>query len=336
LSGDDGMDYVSGNRGDDDISGNDGWDLLLGDKGSDTMSGGSGIDLMLGGEDKDYMNGNAGIDFMLGCNGDDCMWGGNGSDLMWGNLGNDFLKGGNGLLDNLHGDNGGLDFFPGIDQILDFFSLSGVDGNDEIYGGAGIDWIYGNGGDDILDGGKLVDLIYGGPGDDKGFGGEHSAVISGDVENRYWFDSYSAQPPSACESHPFNNNNGDDEDCSCGTTVSVNYQINWNDLNGVHLQQYKCNNDASELLNLSDVCANQPISVSNISGFYCTPISCTPTYSMQVTDPNNQPMPVNSMNMSFLPTITGEYKIVIRAHCEGSICGECKVKIYIKNFFDCQ
>jgi Ca2+-binding RTX toxin-like protein len=310
LSGGSGIDFVSGNRDNDNISGNDGMDLLLGDKGDDTMSGGDGVDIMLGGNDKDKMHGNNDIDVMLGWNGDDCMWGDDGSDIMLGNLGNDYIKGGD-KMDFLFGGN-----------VINF--LLGTDGDDEMYGEDGWDIINGNEGNDALDGGDGCDYINGSSlfnsgGNDIGYNdigyGGNGIDLRANVEDWHQGGSY-LSVNSSCEPIILPN--------CCGTWTEGHFTLNWIDPNGPHQLGFKCN--SSYISTLPPVCVNQPISVTNISGFTCNPLSCSLYYTIQVIGPDGNPLPV--YGVSFTPTGPGEYIIIIIPHCQDNICPEC-VSIFI-------
>lgn len=59
-------------------------------------------------------------------------------------------------------------------------TLNGNDGNDEIYGGAGNDWIYGGTGDDLIFGEEGPDILIGNEGNDEIYGGLDNDELMGD------------------------------------------------------------------------------------------------------------------------------------------------------------
>lgn len=199
--GAEGDDSIWGGIGDDTLVGNGGRDTLYGGDGVDRLFGdnqdGSGIganDILHGEAGRDYIYGNSGDDKLYGGNDDDYLYGdnqdgsGTGSDELYGEAGNDQLLGygGNDVLsggdgdDLITGDNS--DINDTGDDILygdagndtlygDNSDGSGVTGNDQLFGGTGIDQLIGNSGDDILHGGADNDLLWGDNHDDTGTGG---------------------------------------------------------------------------------------------------------------------------------------------------------------------
>ena len=205
LSGGDGNDELYGY--DNDLPENnymkpDGVNFLSGDKGDDRIFGAGNTDYMYGGDGKDLLVGNAGTDYLYGEEGNDRLYGDNGQstwknpyvltgdDFLSGGAGNDYLDGGNGI-DTVHGD-------EGDDTVLGYFGndfVYGDDGNDKVAGGAGDDYVYGGDGNDRLWGDWPLDTqdadpnadgtdhLFGGRGDDQIDGGYGDDELHGDESN---------------------------------------------------------------------------------------------------------------------------------------------------------
>jgi Ca2+-binding RTX toxin-like protein len=167
--GTEGADILTGSALDDQIFGQGGDDSVSGGDGNDWLSGGEGDDVLDGGDGDDLLSNEAGDDQLIGGAGDDTA-----------SLGG--LPGGYDLVRALDGSFiltdrfgfWGTDTLVGIEH-LDFGGYSmdladllapGTGGDDELEGGAGIDWLYGLGGDDILRPGAGMNMIDGGDGDD--------------------------------------------------------------------------------------------------------------------------------------------------------------------------
>ena len=205
LSGGDGNDELYGY--DNDLPENnymkpDGVNFLSGDRGDDRIFGAGNTDYMHGGDGKDLLVGNAGTDYLYGEEGNDRLYGDNGQstwenpyvltgdDFLFGGAGNDYLDGGNGI-DTVHGD-------EGDDTVLGYFGndfVYGDDGNDKVAGGAGDDYVYGGDGNDRLWGDWPLDTqdadpnadgtdhLFGGRGDDQIDGGYGDDELHGDEGN---------------------------------------------------------------------------------------------------------------------------------------------------------
>ncbi|MCP5431407.1 MAG: hypothetical protein H6962_15275 [Chromatiaceae bacterium] len=181
LAGEGGDDTIDGNGGDDIVYGGTGNDLLDGDSryfasstdaeyhgddyvdggtGDDTISGSGGADILLGGAGSDVLFGDLdGLDAMH--HGDDVLYGDDGNDQLVGQGGDDVLNGGTGN-DILYGDD---------------LDVGAVQGNDQLFGGAGADELSGGLGADTLSGGEDDDGLWGDAGDDRLSGGK-GAIIS--------------------------------------------------------------------------------------------------------------------------------------------------------------
>jgi len=181
-------------------------DLMYGEEHADKMYGGLGNDTMYGNADDDYMEGNADQDAMEGNTGDDDMIGGtqqagpaslvdaegeggqlDAKDTMKGGTGHDVMLGDNGSITRTGNASPILSGSEERDvELYDLDStdltLSGddvMDGNDEsdeLYGGADVDTIHGNGGDDHAEGNGGADKVWGDADQDDLIGGTSAAA----------------------------------------------------------------------------------------------------------------------------------------------------------------
>ncbi len=219
----------------------DGDDDLIGGTGIDWIFGGGGDDTLRGDEDSDYLDGGAGDDEVAGGPGDDVLRGGSNRDILHGNDGIDQLYGDSGT-DYLYGDAGrnanlgasqtlvgqrlwggdDIDYLYAYASSIQSSAIIGTSGEaairgDELHGGSGADWLYGNirreylfgeagndtilgdwlrgpdyvinseaaivGGDDTLYGDSGEDKLYGGGGSDTLWGGFDSDWLEGQDGN---------------------------------------------------------------------------------------------------------------------------------------------------------
>ena len=217
-----------------DISLDGGNDVLIGGAGDDLIYGGQGDDHINGGDDDDVLYGGKGHDRILGGAGNDKIYGGDGMDIIFGDtINNDSMDLVEPFADNSKEKSHRMDAFSkefiethfsnsqttlsskefqidsqnsshaievdaatkstdtasfGQDEIYGeagndlIFGDSGAnDGDiDHIYGGIGNDIIDGDGGDDEISGGIDNDVIYGGVGSDVIDGGAGNDSIYGD------------------------------------------------------------------------------------------------------------------------------------------------------------
>jgi Ca2+-binding RTX toxin-like protein/subtilisin-like proprotein convertase family protein len=196
IYGDLGNDQIYGGAGDDIIYGEDGNDRIYGEGGNDLIYGGENQDFLYGGDGNDTMHGGLRVDELRGGAGDDVLYGDDQNDKLWGDEGADNLNGGNGhdLIygglgnDTINGD-GGVDTIyggDGIDTINGGLSndhLHGEANDDIINGNDGQDFMYGGEGSDTLNGGAHADVLNGGNGNDILDGGTHNDVLNGDAGN---------------------------------------------------------------------------------------------------------------------------------------------------------
>lgn len=217
-----------------DISLDGGNDVLIGGAGNDLIYGGQGDDHINGGDDDDVLYGGKGHDRILGGAGNDKIYGGDGMDIIFGDtINNDSMDLVEPFADNSKDKSHRMDAFSkefiethfsnsqttlsskefqidsqnsshaievdaatkstdtasfGQDEIygeagndLIFGDSGAKDGDiDHIYGGIGNDIIDGDGGDDYIEGGIDNDVIYGGAGSDVIDGGAGNDSIYGD------------------------------------------------------------------------------------------------------------------------------------------------------------
>jgi Ca2+-binding RTX toxin-like protein len=156
--------------------------------GSQTMSGGSNGDYFYGGDGHVLMTGGvfnwsqaAGSGtvamFVGDTSGDDFFYGGHGAVAEYGFDGNDLLIG-----SDLDDSGTYLNFIDGGLSSLGTIKLGlfGGDGLDKLYGGRGSDDLFGGTGVDRLDGGEGSDVLYGGTGADIMLGGSGDDVYEVD------------------------------------------------------------------------------------------------------------------------------------------------------------
>ncbi|WP_208352882.1 calcium-binding protein [Pseudaestuariivita rosea] len=167
ISGLAGNDKIFGFAGDDSINGGEGDDLISGGAGADTMESGGGLDTL------DYSESDAGVFVKLQTG--EASGGHAEGDVI---IGRDF-RGviGSEFDDNLQG--------TGLGD-----TITGGDGNDDVYGYAGRDKIYLGEGDDFAEGGNSGDLIYGGLGNDVLRGGRDDDFLYGEEGNDQLFGNH--------------------------------------------------------------------------------------------------------------------------------------------------
>ncbi|MXY89851.1 MAG: hypothetical protein F4Y89_04845 [Gammaproteobacteria bacterium] len=191
-----------GGPGNDLIGGKEGNDRLYGGVGNDRIYAWAGDDLLDGGDGDDDLSGADGDDAIHGKRGDDLINPGDGGDLAYGGAGDDWINA-------FYNDEGELRFWINSGSLTAYGDggddlLGGKNGNDRLYGGAGDDRINGRAGNDFIDGGAGddtlrgadgndeikpgdgSDLAYGGDGDDVLFGGSgNNELYGGDGDDTY-------------------------------------------------------------------------------------------------------------------------------------------------------
>ena len=221
LSGGEGNDRLSGGEGDDSLDGENGDDILIGDAGHDTLYGGNGADTYLFGQnfgqdvihnsDNDhsvdtirFIDNQQRDDFKLYRAGEHLIIASkkNRDQVNVANYFRDDANSAAAVDQIIFADGSALDIATvkalvqqGSNENDELYAytaggtVSGLGGNDYLYGAAGNDTFYGNegddhlrgaGGDDILDGGEGNDSLSGGEGNDRLLGGDGNDSLSGE------------------------------------------------------------------------------------------------------------------------------------------------------------
>ncbi|MDE0507166.1 MAG: M10 family metallopeptidase C-terminal domain-containing protein [Gammaproteobacteria bacterium] len=154
-----------GGPGNDLIGGKEGNDRLYGGVGNDRIYAWAGDDLLDGGDGDDDLSGADGDDAIHGKRGDDLINPGDGGDLAYGGAGDDWINA-------FYNDEGELRFWINSGSLTAYGDggddlLGGKNGNDRLYGGAGDDRINGRAGNDFIDGGAGDDTLRGADGNDE-------------------------------------------------------------------------------------------------------------------------------------------------------------------------
>ncbi len=170
LGGSSGVNSLWGGAGDDMLAGNGGNDTLYGETGNDQLDGGAGNDTLLGGLGADTLNGGEGMDTVSYADSASAVT----VNLTTDDTGLQTASGGTADGDRLYGfenarGSGFADWLTGGDGAN---TLWGGAGNDSENGGGGNDRLYGEAGDDSLDGGSGNDTLIGGAGADTLRGGD--------------------------------------------------------------------------------------------------------------------------------------------------------------------
>ncbi|MYF01246.1 MAG: hypothetical protein F4234_13965 [Gammaproteobacteria bacterium] len=173
-----------GGPGNDLIGGKEGNDRLYGGVGNDRIYAWAGDDLLDGGDGDDDLSGADGDDAIHGKRGDDLINPGDGGDLAYGGAGDDWINA-------FYNDEGELRFWINSGSLTAYGDggddlLGGKNGNDRLYGGAGDDRINGRAGNDFIDGGAGDDTLRGADGNDEIKPGDGSDLAyGGDGDDTY-------------------------------------------------------------------------------------------------------------------------------------------------------
>ena len=177
-----GDDQIHGGAGDDTLYGARGADQIWGDAGSDKLYGGEGDDIIDGGDGFDTIYGGRGADTIHGGADNDTIYydeaGEAGGNVVYGDGGDDFIQGGASLNNRIYGGDG-------VDIIYGNGVIHGDAGNDLITGGDGPVTIYGDAGDDFIAANAGAAIIYGGVGADQIAGGYSDDILNVDLGDRY-------------------------------------------------------------------------------------------------------------------------------------------------------
>jgi len=177
LLGGEGASLIAGGAGNDDIYGDDGFDSLDGGLGDDSLYGGADDDYLVGGAGEDTLHGGQDNDVLDGGAGNDTLYGGLGDDQLTGGEGGDYLDGGDGADTASYEDSAEgvtVDLWTGVgttgdaagDLLRDVENVVGSNHNDLIWGGTGVNSLYGGAGNDNLVSGALATVLDGGDGID--------------------------------------------------------------------------------------------------------------------------------------------------------------------------
>ena len=192
-------------------NGGAGNDLVRGGWFNEALGGGAGNDTLQGGDGNDTLFGEAGNDSIVGGVGNDTLYGGAGNDTMAGGTGDDvyLVEDLTDVVTELAGEGNDTAFVTvngwtsaanvetvylyaaavavsgtaGNDVLVannagTASSLSGNDGNDILWGGAGADTLNGGAGNDVLRGGAGTDFLIGGAGNDQLVGGAGADIFT--------------------------------------------------------------------------------------------------------------------------------------------------------------
>ncbi|QDU26940.1 RTX-I toxin determinant A from serotypes 1/9 [Anatilimnocola aggregata] len=147
-----GNDYVTGQKGPDELYGGTGQDFLFGRSGNDFIFGEEGNDFLYGENDNDVLDGGSGDDYLYGGSGRDILVGGTGVDRLFGLAGDDILIGGTWTHEHDRETiltiaaiwNSSQSFtarIAGLDSLLDASTVPTENTVDQIWSGVGRDWI---------------------------------------------------------------------------------------------------------------------------------------------------------------------------------------------------
>jgi len=169
------------------VDGGSGNDLIYGDGGHDTLIGGSGTTTLYGGSGTEYIEGGSGTDLIVGGVGNDTLVaGGAGADTLqaygsdstttyiYGGDGSDSINGGHGA-NVIYSGNGGTTAAPTVVQA----DWTDANASTTIYGGSGVNELFGNVGHSVIYGGVGTTEIVAGTGDSTVYGGDGSASVYG-------------------------------------------------------------------------------------------------------------------------------------------------------------
>lgn len=164
---------VFGGAGDDQITSGSGIDSLIGGEGDDIIDAGAGDDTITGNEGNDVIFGREGEDSLFGNEGDDTLVGGTGFDLIDGGIGNDvasYVDSQTNVIGTLFEDMVGIGVADGVTETL--ISIEGLGGSEfddelrafgngdtQIFGFGGNDYIFTENGTDTIDGGDGSDTV---------------------------------------------------------------------------------------------------------------------------------------------------------------------------------
>lgn len=184
---------IFGTSRNDTINGLAGNDYLYGRGGDDTLNGGANNDRIYGGEGRDTLNGDSGNDFLY-FDALDTVDGGTGTDVaIWHGTGGmnaitvnsrSYVADENQQrLVSVEKVQGGRQRDIIRDKTNSGVEFYGGEGNDDLHGGGGRDYLQGNSGNDRLYGGAGHDTLRGNDDNDQLYGGQGNDALYGEGDN---------------------------------------------------------------------------------------------------------------------------------------------------------
>ncbi|MEW8030127.1 MAG: calcium-binding protein [Candidatus Thiodiazotropha sp.] len=207
-----------GTAGDDAIQGNDSAETIDGLAGNDTIQTFGGDDNVQGGDGFDQIDGGSGNDVLAGGLGDDTLDGSAGDDLLDGGAGNDLLYG-----------DGDIDYYgPGRSYVETAHDqLFGGDGDDRLYGGSRYEIsAFRDENFDILHGGAGNDYLYG-QGELYGGDGNDELIGYGTIDGGDGNDSIRLGTDGSLDTTHISGGRGDDS--LAGGHIAVTFSFNLGD-----------------------------------------------------------------------------------------------------------
>ncbi|MEW8227865.1 MAG: calcium-binding protein [Candidatus Thiodiazotropha endolucinida] len=207
-----------GTPGDDAIQGNDSAETIDGLAGNDTIQTFGGDDNVQGGDGFDQIDGGSGNDVLAGGLGDDTLDGSAGDDLLDGGAGNDLLYG-----------DGDIDYYgPGRSYVETAHDqLFGGDGDDRLYGGSRYEIsAFRDENFDILHGGAGNDYLYG-QGELYGGDGNDELIGYGTIDGGDGNDSIRLGTDGSLDTTHISGGRGDDS--LAGGHIAVTFSFNLGD-----------------------------------------------------------------------------------------------------------
>ncbi|KAB0265088.1 beta strand repeat-containing protein [Microvirga brassicacearum] len=173
------------------LIGDDSVNWMLGDQGNDTISAGGGGDSLYGSDGDDDLSGDGGADLLVGGAGSNLLEGGAGADTLDGSGGASIAAyrgatalGGQGVHVDLNDTDGSHNTGDAAgDRHINIVGVWGSAFADTLVGDGAANWLLGDQGNDTLDGGLGNDSLFGSDGDDSLAGGGGSDTLTGGAGN---------------------------------------------------------------------------------------------------------------------------------------------------------
>lgn len=169
------------------LIGNDSVNWMLGDQGDDTISAGGGGDSLYGSDGDDDLSGDGGADLLIGGAGSNLLEGGAGADTLDGSGGASIAAyrgataiDGQGVYVDLNDTDGSHNTGDAAgDRHINIAGVWGSAFADTLVGDDAANWLLGDQGNDTLDGGLGNDSLFGSDGDDSLAGAGGSDTLTG-------------------------------------------------------------------------------------------------------------------------------------------------------------